>query len=73
MEITCYVLKSEKLICLSCVLMWISWQVGIKFHTALRKKSKKRKFKLVYVSLFFLQVYSLGEVKIQKIASLLSY
>lgn len=47
--------------------------MGIRFHTALRKKSKKRKFKLVHVSLFFLQVYSLGEVKIQKIASLLSY
>lgn len=51
--------------------------VGIRLHTPLGKKSEKIETELVPVTLFVLQVYSLDEVKIQKIpardASLLSY
>lgn len=51
--------------------------MGIRFHTRLWKKSEKTEMELVPVSLFALQVYSLEEVKIEKIAAkdagLLSY
>lgn len=40
--------------------------VGIRFHTPLRKKSEKTEIVLGLVTLVALQLYSLDEVKVQK-------